>query len=167
MAKEVDVTLNQYLAADLIRHSTSPYSSPLEVIPKKSGGVRIIVNYTKLNKISSLSQLPIPHVDQVLNSLSEGTGVFPVRLVFFVPPNHRAQGHRLSHGVLHSDGPLWVARHAPGQQGFTRVVRQGYQRSHKWLGTSGAHLHDVIVFEPGPTAHVEGYTYALRAPARL
>ena len=76
MAKEVDVTLNQYLAVGLIQHSTSPYSNPLVVILKKSGGVRITVNYKKLNKISSLSQLPIPRVDQVLDSLGNG-GCFP------------------------------------------------------------------------------------------
>ena len=60
LAKEVDATLNQYLTAGLIQHSSSPCSSPLMAIPKKSGGVRITVNYKKLNKISSVSQLPIP-----------------------------------------------------------------------------------------------------------
>ena len=50
LAKEVDATLNQYLAVGLIQHSTSPYSSPLVVIPKNSGGVRITVNYKKLNQ---------------------------------------------------------------------------------------------------------------------
>ena len=53
LAKEVDATLNQYLAAGLIQHSTSPYLNPLVVIPKKSGGVRITVNYKKLNKLAS------------------------------------------------------------------------------------------------------------------
>ena len=48
LADEVGATLNQYLAAGLIQHSTSPYSSPLVVVPKKSGGVRITVNYKKL-----------------------------------------------------------------------------------------------------------------------
>ena len=72
LAKEVDTTLNQYLTAGLIQHSTSPYSSPLVVIPKKSGGVRITVNYEKLNQISKISQLPIPLVDQVLDSLGSG-----------------------------------------------------------------------------------------------
>ena len=66
LAKKVDATLNQYLAAGLIQHSTSPYSSPLVVVPKTSGGVQITVNYKKLNDISRLSQLPIPRVDQVL-----------------------------------------------------------------------------------------------------
>ena len=70
--KEVDATLNQHLAAELIQHSTSRYSSPLVVIPKKSGGMRITVNHKKLNQISKLSQLPIPRVDQVLDSLGSG-----------------------------------------------------------------------------------------------
>ena len=38
-------------------------------IPKKDGGVRITINYNELNAISSLRQLPIPRVDQVLDSL--------------------------------------------------------------------------------------------------
>ena len=37
LAKEVDASLNQYLASGLIQHSTSPYWSPLVVIPKKPG----------------------------------------------------------------------------------------------------------------------------------
>ena len=42
------------------------------VIPKKSGGVRITVNYQKLNQISKLSQLPILRVGHVLDSLGSG-----------------------------------------------------------------------------------------------
>ena len=77
VAKEVVATLIQYLVASLIQHLASPYSSPLVVIPKKSGGVRITVNYKKLNQISRLSQLPISRVDQVLEPLVKG-------LVFFL-----------------------------------------------------------------------------------
>ncbi|CAB1101426.1 unnamed protein product [Ectocarpus sp. CCAP 1310/34] len=72
VAKQVDAILDQYLAAGLIQHSTSPYSSPLVVIPKKSGGVRITVNYRKLNKLCALSQLPIPRVDDTLDKLLKG-----------------------------------------------------------------------------------------------
>ena len=41
------------------------------VISKTSAGVRITVNYKKLNQASSLSQLPTPRVDQVLDSLGK------------------------------------------------------------------------------------------------
>ena len=53
LAREVEATLNQYLAAGLIQHSTSPYSSPLVVILKTSGAVKITVNYEKLKKKAS------------------------------------------------------------------------------------------------------------------
>ena len=61
LAKEVKATRNQHLAAG--QHSTSPYSSPMVVIPKISIGVKITVNYKKLNQISKLSRLPMPRVE--------------------------------------------------------------------------------------------------------
>ena len=69
LASDVDAPLNQYRAAVLIQHSILPYSSPLVVIPKTSGGVRITVNYKKLNQLCKFSQLPISRVDHVLVSL--------------------------------------------------------------------------------------------------
>ena len=58
-----------YLAAGLIQHWVSPFSSPSVVIPKKNGGIRITVNFRKLNKPCTLSQLPIPRVDDTLDKL--------------------------------------------------------------------------------------------------
>ena len=72
IAKQVDVILDQCLAAGLIQHSTSPYSSLLVVIPKKSSGVRVTVKYRKLNELCELSQLPIPRVDDTLDRLLHG-----------------------------------------------------------------------------------------------
>ena len=60
------------LAAGLIQHSISPYASPMVAIPKKDGNFRITVNYRKLNAIRSHGQLPIPRVDEVLDSLGKG-----------------------------------------------------------------------------------------------
>ena len=87
LAKEVDATLNQYLATCLIQHSASRYSSPLVVIRKKSRGVRIMVNYKKLNKISNLSQLPIPRVDQVLDSLGKGRAQRNLTVCIYLVPD--------------------------------------------------------------------------------
>ena len=65
----IDAVLDQYMAAGLIQHSTSSYSSPMVAIPKKDASGSITINYKKLNAISSLGQLPIPRVDEVLDSL--------------------------------------------------------------------------------------------------
>ena len=62
------------------------------VISKKSGGVRITVNYKKLTKINSLSQPPIPRVDQVLDSLGKGRvfSVFDLVSSFYQITAHKA-----------------------------------------------------------------------------
>ncbi|CAM9664497.1 unnamed protein product, partial [Ascophyllum nodosum] len=59
------------------QHSTSPWSSALVCVPKKSGGIRITVNYQKLNKVTEIPHIAIPRVDEVLDTLS-GSSVFSV-----------------------------------------------------------------------------------------
>ena len=77
LSKQADAILGSYLAAGLIQHSTSPWSSPLVCVPKKSGGIRITVNYQKLNKVTEIPQIAIPRVDEVLDTLG-GRSVFSV-----------------------------------------------------------------------------------------
>ena len=72
VAKQIDTILDEHLAAGLIQHSTSPYASPVVIIPKKSGGIRLTINYKKLNNISILGQLAIPRVNEILDK--RGTG---------------------------------------------------------------------------------------------
>ena len=73
LSKQVDAILDSYLAAGLIQHSASPWSSPLVCVPKKSGGIRITVNYQKLNKVTEIPQIAIPRVDEVLDTLGGGS----------------------------------------------------------------------------------------------
>ena len=77
LSKQVDAILDSYLAAGLIQHSTSPWSSPLVCVHKTSGGIRITVNYQKLNKVTEIPQIVIPRVDEVLHTLGGGS-VFSV-----------------------------------------------------------------------------------------
>ena len=65
--------LDSYLAAGLIQHSTSPLSSPLICVHKKTGGIRITVNYQKLNKVIEIPQIAIPRVDEVFDTLGGGS----------------------------------------------------------------------------------------------
>ena len=73
--------LDCYLAAGLIQHSTSPWSSPLVCVPKQSVGIRITVNYQKLNKVTEIPQIAIPRVNEVLDTLGGGS-VFSVFDIF-------------------------------------------------------------------------------------
>ena len=77
LSKQADAILDSYLAAGLIQHSALPWSRPLVCVPKKSGGIRITVNYQKLNKVTEIPQIAIPRVDEVLVTLGVGS-VFSV-----------------------------------------------------------------------------------------
>ena len=75
LSKQADAILDSYLAAVLIQYSTSPWFSPLVSVPKKPGSIRITVNYQKLNKVTEIPQVAIPHVDEVLDVLGGGSVV--------------------------------------------------------------------------------------------
>ena len=77
LSKQADAILDSYLAAGLIQHSTSRWSSPLVWVPKKSGGIRIAVNYQKLKKVTEIHRIAISRVDEVLDTLGGGS-VFSV-----------------------------------------------------------------------------------------
>ena len=77
LSKQADAILDSYLAAGLIQHSTSPWSSALVCVPKKSGGIRITANYQELNRVTEIPQIAIPRVDEVLDTLGGGS-VFSV-----------------------------------------------------------------------------------------
>ena len=77
LSMQADAILDSYLAAGLILHSTPPWSSPLVCVPKKSGGIRITVNHQKWNKIIEILQIAIPRVNEVFDTLGDGS-VFSV-----------------------------------------------------------------------------------------
>ena len=123
-------------------------------IPKKDGNVRITVNYKKLNAISSLGQLPIPRVDEVLDSLCKGR-IFSV--FDFVSSFHQI--------TIEKDTIPLTAFCTPTQLFEWLVMPQDSNAVAGWfvkvineviedLDRAAAYLDDVIVYDPDPAAHV-------------
>lgn len=72
--EEVENQLEDMLKKGIIRHSKSPYSSPIWVVPKKldnSGKekFRIVIDYRKLNDVTISDKFPIPLMDDILSKL--------------------------------------------------------------------------------------------------
>ena len=72
LADKIQVILDGYLSAGLIRHSTSPWASPLVVVRKKNGKIRLTVNYQRLNAVTKIARLPLPRIDEIIDSLGGG-----------------------------------------------------------------------------------------------
>ena len=140
--------------ASLIQHSASPYSSPTVAIPKKDGNVRVTVNYKKLNAISSLGQLPILRVDEVLDSMGKGR-IFSCDLV--------SSFHQT---IIDKDTITLTALCTPTRVFEWLVMPLGNSASPGWfvkvinevikdLAHVATYPGDVIVFDPNHASHVD------------
>ena len=67
--------LRQLLAHDIIRPSCSPYSSPIVLVRKKSGDLRMCIDYRGLNARTVKDAYPLPRIDESFEALS-GAAVF-------------------------------------------------------------------------------------------
>lgn len=55
----------------VIKPSTSPWSSPVVLAPKKDGSLRFCIDYRKLNSMMEKDVYPLPRIDDILDTLGE------------------------------------------------------------------------------------------------
>lgn len=59
----------------ICRPSSSSWASPLHCVPKKNGQWRFVGDYRQLNKITEPDRYPVPHIHDLLNTLT-GKSIF-------------------------------------------------------------------------------------------
>ncbi|EYC39420.1 hypothetical protein Y032_0656g1207 [Ancylostoma ceylanicum] len=73
--QEFKEILNGLLDRGIIRESNSPWASPVVLVKKKDGSLRVCVDYRELNKHTKQDAYPLPAIDVMLQSL-QGKKVF-------------------------------------------------------------------------------------------
>ena len=53
----------------VIEPSVSPYSSPIDLVPKKDGSVRFCIDFRKLKKVMEFDAEPMPNMEEIINSI--------------------------------------------------------------------------------------------------
>jgi len=63
--------LDDLLKENIIRPSNSPYASPIVLVHKKNGELRLCIDYRELNKITIKDNFPTPLIEDQLDRLRD------------------------------------------------------------------------------------------------
>jgi hypothetical protein len=70
LKEQVRTAIFEQLEAGLIRHSKSEWASPLHIVMKQDGTVRITVDYKRLNNVIEFDPYPMPNASQFYEELA-------------------------------------------------------------------------------------------------
>lgn len=74
--KDVEDQIQEMLDCGIITPSTSPYSFPIWVVPKKKDAsgkqkIRLVINYRKINQKTINDKFPMPEIEDILDNLGK------------------------------------------------------------------------------------------------
>ncbi len=67
---------DKLLAQDLIQPSKSPWHSPIRLVDKPDGSIRMCLDLRKLNKLVPMDRYPMPRIDDLVESIGPNAHVF-------------------------------------------------------------------------------------------
>ena len=138
MVEEVRAHLEQLHSSGIIRPSKSPYASPVVLVRKKNGKLRLCVDYRKLNELTIKDCYSLPRITEVLDSL-HGTR-------YFSTLDMKSGYHQVEIEDEHKERTGFTV----GALGFWEHDRMAFG-----LTNSPDYLNDVIIFSKTFEEHLE------------
>jgi len=71
---EVDKEIKRLLSLNIIRPSSSSVASPIVVVLKPDGSIRLCIDYTELNTLTAVLQFPLPNIADILKRVGGTPG---------------------------------------------------------------------------------------------
>lgn len=143
----VNVIIDELLELNIIRHSTSPYASPIVLVKKQNGEDRLCVDYRQLNAITIKLPYPMPLVEEQLAVLAGNTIFSSLDLVSGYHQIPIAESSKLYTAFVTNDGHYEFNRmpfglvNAPSV--FQTVINGIVQKLDR--GEAVAYLDDIIL----------------------
>lgn len=167
--KDVESQIKELLDNGIITHSTSPYSSPIWVVPKKADAsgkkkVRVVIDYRKLNDKTINDKFPIPQIEEILDNLGKSVYFTTLDLKsgfhqIEMDQNHRAKtAFSTSHGHFEFTRMPFGLKNAPAtfQRAMNSILRE-------YIGTiCYVYLDDIIITGYNLKNHIDNLNKILK-----
>lgn len=155
--KVIEENVADMLKRNVIRPSSSPWSSPVVLVQKKDGTVRFCVDYRALNKITRKDVYPMPRVDDALDCLqgAEYFSSLDMRSGYWQIPMHEPDKEKTAFatpdGLYEFNVMPFGLCNAPAT--FERMM-DSVLRGLKWK-TCFCYLDDIVVFSSTFAEHLQ------------
>jgi len=70
-ANLVQNEIDEMLKMGIITHSDSPWASPIVIVPKPDGSIRLCVDYRRVNSLTVPDLFPFPRVEVLVDKLGQ------------------------------------------------------------------------------------------------
>ena len=131
LQQEVRKCLESWLKQGIIRPSKSPYASQVVIVRKKTGEIRLCVDFRKLNAISIRDSFPLPRIEEVLQAVQAAVWFTSFDL---------AQGY-LQMAMEEADIPKTAFK--AGTSGLFEFMRMPFGLTN--TGASFCHLMEMVI----------------------
>ena len=146
-------------AASILEPSLSPWSSPILPVRKKEGGIRLCVDFRRINTITVPDPYLMPRIDEIIDTLAEAKFLSTLDLnkVFHQVPLRSQDKPKTT--FCTSWGKFQYTRMPFGLRGapamFQRLMDEAVDDH---LDYSRAYLDDIVVFSTSWNQHLQHLT---------
>ena len=161
--EEVKKHLDEYLSKGWIQPSTSQYNHPILFIRKKTGELRVCIDYRDLNNNTIIDRYPLPRIDDTLDRLGKAKIFSKIDLAsgyhqVEVHPDHRHRtAFQTRFGLFeYTVMPLGLCN-APST--FQRLMNSVFCEALDKFCT--VYLDDILIFSNTPQEHLQHVEFIL------
>lgn len=161
--EKVRAMIDEMLQAGVIRESISNYASPIILVRKKDGGIRLCVDYRQLNSVTVKERYPIPVIEDELARLAgqawfitldlmSGYYQVPIaeeskHLTAFVTPDGQYEYNRMPFGLANAPAVFQrMMNHVLGPARFNKAT---------------VYIDDLLIFGRTPSECMERFEEVL------
>ena len=110
--KELNKMIENMFKENVIRPSDSPWASPIVLVKKKMGGLRLCIDYRKPNKVTCKDSFLLPQIDDTLDALSGSKWFTTLDLASEYWQVEMDEEDIEKNGLLYTEWPIRVSNNA-------------------------------------------------------